>query len=143
LACLAAPPDGALYTGRLAGAFEGGRLPDEFGTCWNSRGVSAGIKTLDCTTPHLAELVSFGLVPDRSVVTYPQIRASCEQLAAQLLDRTDPTAGGALTVKTSPERVNPTGTDSLTVLCYITPTDDRELGGTLVALGDRAVPFVS
>jgi hypothetical protein len=142
LACIAATSDGSLYTGRLAGAYEGGQLPDEFGTCWNSRGVSASIKTLDCGSPHLSELVSYGLVPDRSLVTYPQIRSSCEQLTARVLGRLDPTAGGALTVKTSPEQVNPTGRDSLSVLCYVTPTGNRELGGTLVALGDKPVPFV-
>jgi hypothetical protein len=142
LACIAAPSDGTLYTGHLAGAYDGGQLPDQFGTCWNSRGVSAASKTLDCRTPHLAELVSFGLVPDRSVVTYPQVRSSCEQLTARVMGRLDPTAGGALTIKTSPERINPTGKYSLTVLCYVTPSGDRELGGTLVALGDKPVPFV-
>jgi hypothetical protein len=142
LACVAAPSDGALYTGRLAGAYQGAQLPDAFGTCWNSRGVSAGVKTLDCHAPHLAELVSYGLVPDRSVVTYPQIRSSCEQLTARVLRRNDPTAGGLLAVKTSPDRVIPTGNDSLSVLCYVTPTGDRELGGTLVALGDKPIPFV-
>ena len=106
LACIAAPSDGSLYSGRLAGAFEGAQLPDEFGTCWNSRAVSASVRTLNCSAPHLAELISFGFVPDRSVVSYQQIQSSCEQLAARVLDRADPTAGGVLTLKTSPERIS-------------------------------------
>jgi hypothetical protein len=141
LACIAAPSDGSLYSGRLAGAFEGAQLPDEFGTCWNSRTVSASVRTLNCSAPHLAELISFGFVPDRSVVSYQQIQSSCEQLAARVLDRADPTAGGVLTLKTSPERISLLNTGSVSVMCYATPTGDRELAGTLVGLGDRPVPF--
>jgi hypothetical protein len=141
MACIVAPSEDALYHGRIAGAYGGGRLPDEFGTCWDSRTVSAAIKNLDCGSPHLAELIASGVVPDRSSITYEQMRASCEHLTGLVLGRADPTAGGALIIKTSPERMPQITSGSLSILCYVTPTGDRPLAGTLVGLGDEPLPL--
>lgn len=140
-ACLVAPRDNAQYTGRILSAFNGGVLPDEFGTCWNSRSVSASVERVDCRAPHLAELVSAGFVVDRSTITADDLRASCERLAARVVGRTDPTAGARLVVKTSPETL---GTNqesrSVSVLCYLV-TPGRPLDATLVGLRDQPLPY--
>jgi hypothetical protein len=139
-ACVALPSSGEPYRGRLAGAFLGGRLPDEFGVCWDRRVVSASIAPVGCGQPHLAELLSVGTA-DTASVAVADVRASCLQLAARVMKRADPTAGGGLTVLVSPDvsELAPSA-PMQDVLCYVAPAD-QSLTGTLVGLRDRPIPY--
>lgn len=142
-ACVVAPRDDARYTGRIVSAFNGGVLPDEFGTCWNARSVSAAVERVDCRAPHLAELISAGYVVDRSQITADDLRLSCERLAARVVGRSDPTVGAKLVVKTSPETLSSdtaTFNMSVSVLCYLV-TPDRPLDASLVGLRDQPLPY--
>jgi len=58
VACVAAPVTGAAYRGRLAGAFDDGALPDEFGVCWEKSTPSTG--SVSCPSSHRGELISTG-----------------------------------------------------------------------------------
>ncbi len=138
-ACVVAPPSDVPYTGSLADAFTSGRLPDGYGTCWSSTQVSAGTAFTSCHQPHVAELISVGSAGPTA--DSASLRASCERLAALTMGRTDPTAGGALSVKTSPPEFSVADENrSNNVVCYIT-SSDRQLVGTLMGLHDSPVPF--
>lgn len=132
------------YRGRVAGAYSGGRLPDAFGTCWNSREVRVAARTVNCGDPHLAELTAVGTVADRATTGASNIRSSCERLSAGVMGREDPTASGVLGVSIAPDYYDSTAwsTRSLNIVCYIVPTE-HSLAGTLVGLGDRPVPLAS
>lgn len=143
-ACVIAAGSLALYQGRILGAYNGGRLPDEFGTCWDAREISAAIHAVDCGQPHVAELMAIGSVHDRTTTTPARISNSCNRLAARVLGRTDPTAAGGLAVQVSPEFSDtaPRTTESLTIVCFVVPVQ-QSLTGTLVGLGDRPLPLSS
>lgn len=144
-ACIVTPRDSGLYRGRLAGAFAGERLPDAFGTCWDSTQVSAASQRANCDEPHAAELISAGRVLDLAGTGSAAIVASCAALAARVMGREDPTASGELVLQTSPvaARIDLRTSGSLSVLCYVASADDRKLTGSVVGLGSRPVPFAS
>ena len=140
-ACVIAPPSDAPYSGSLADAFTTGRLPDRYGTCWNAPVVSPAVEAVDCQQPHLSELLSVGVVGDRSRVSTGDLRESCRRLAVAAVGRPDPTDGGRLVLKTTPTRMYPSDLDrSVSVSCYLT-TAGPPLSGTLMGLHDRPVPF--
>lgn len=141
-ACVVASPVTDQYLGRVATAYGGGRLPDEFGTCWNSRDVSAGVTPVDCGSPHLSELIAVGTVRDRATATTASVISSCRNLAASVIGRSDPTASGSLAVHISPRSIESSqpAANPLTTVCYVVPTG-HSLTGTLVGLGDRPIPF--
>ncbi len=142
-ACVVAPPSDGPYRGSLAGAFDTGRLPDRYGTCWNAPTVTPAVETVDCRQPHPSELLSVGVIADRSTVSTADLRESCRRLAAAAVGRLDPTAGGRLVLKTTPERLYSSELDrSVSVLCYLTSAD-RPLSGTLLGLHERPMPFGS
>ena len=145
LACVVTPARLVRYSGRVAGAFAGHSLPDQFGVCWLQTDVSVAVAFVACSEPHRSELVSIGSVSGHSDVAPTEVSASCERLAARVVGRDDPTAGGALTVAVDPEELPARLTSGRTVdvTCFLTGNGDRRLVGTLVGLGDRAVPFES
>ena len=145
LACVVTPARPVRYQGRVAGAFAGRSLPDQFGVCWLQTDVSAAVTFVDCSEPHRSELVSIGSVSGHSDVAASDVSASCERLAARIVGRDDPTAGGVLTVGVDPEELPARLTSGRTIdiTCFLTSTNDRRLVGTLVGLGDRPVPFES
>src|SRR6478735_5854380 len=100
VACIAAPLSGATYRGQLADAFSGGKLPDEFGFCWE-QDLPSNFGSVSCSNPHHAELVSLGTIPDGRTVASADIESSCQTLAAKVIGRSDPTAAGRLKVATS------------------------------------------
>jgi hypothetical protein len=140
-ACVVAPREDVTYLGRFARAYDGGVLPDAFGTCWNKRTVSASFKRVDCVDPHLAELISAGRILDRAQTSSAELQQSCERLAARVVGRSDPTAGARLVLKTSPDRpMESIAAPSVSVLCYVV-THDRPLDATLVGLGEGPIPY--
>lgn len=142
VACVAAPLSGATFRGRLANAFSGGELPDEFGFCW-VQSVPSAQGSASCGGSHYAELVSLGTIPGGAGATDADINMSCRSLAADVIGRTDPTASGHLVVATSvtPNAAQPpTLQQPLHVICYIEPLS-HPLSGTLVGLRDRPIPY--
>lgn len=145
-ACVATPTDGRLGGGFLWGAFSGGTLPGDYGTCWQSRDVDAGMQVVNCNLPHVAELVALGTIADGSSVSANAVASSCAKQAARVLDRNDPTAGGLLepTVRPTITGVANQSVDHQTVdlVCFLTTTnDDRRLVGSLVGLGSAPPRF--
>jgi hypothetical protein len=142
-ACVAAPLSGATFRGRLDGAFSGGALPDEFGFCWEQR-TPGGKGSVSCGGPHLAELVSLGTIPDASGIAPADIEGSCRRLAALVIGRSDPTAGGLLAVGTSVSAPHvapvPPLPQPLNVVCYFESLVGP-LSGTVVGLHDRPIPY--
>jgi hypothetical protein len=142
VACVAAPLSGATFRGRLADAFHGGELPDEFGFCWIQNTPSAN-GTASCGGSHYAELVSLGTIQNGAGIAVKDINGSCQRLAAAIVGRSDPTAAGHLAVQTS---VSPNAAQTSTppqplhVICYIEPLT-YPLSGTLVGLRDRPIPY--
>ena len=142
VACIAAPLSGAGFRGRLAGAYNGGELPDEFGFCWEQRTPSAQ-GSVSCGRRHFAELVSLGTIPDGAGIALADIKISCQRLAAQVIGRSDPTAAGYLAIATS---VSPVAAQSsplrqpLHVICDLEPVTGP-LSGTLVGLRDHPIPY--
>jgi hypothetical protein len=142
-ACVASPPGLTRHHGTVAVAYGGGELPNEFGTCWDSREVTASIRSVGCEDSHVAELMSMGTVHDRSATTPAAIRSSCASVAAQVMGRADPTAGGRLAVRVSPDGDTTIRRDpSLEIVCYMV-APDHSLTGTLVGLGYRPIPFTT
>jgi len=145
LACVVTPARPVRYLGRVAGAFAGRSLPDQFGVCWLQTDVSAAVTFVDCSEPHRSELVSIGSVSGHSDVAPADVTTSCERLASRVVGRDDPTAGGVLTVGVDPEELPARLRSDRTVdvTCFLTAGNDRRLVGTLVGLGDRPIPFES
>jgi hypothetical protein len=140
-ACVVAPPRDATYRGTLAEAFTTGRLPDEYGTCWNAPVVTPAVESVDCRQPHLSELLSVGVITERTRVTTEGLRESCRRLAIAAVGRQDPTDAGRLVLKTTPARMYASGLDrSVNVSCYLTSAGPR-LSGTLMGLRNHPVPF--
>jgi len=143
VACIAAPLSGTTFRGRLADAFSGGKLPDEFGFCWQQR-IPSAQGAVSCGGRHFAELVSLGTIPDGGLVPHADIKSSCRRLSALVIGRADPTAAGRLTVTTSVSspRVAPVPPlpRPLNVVCYLEPLA-YPLSGTVVGLGDEPIPY--
>ncbi len=140
-ACVVAPPSDSSYRGTLAEAFSTGRLPDQYGTCWDAPAVTPSIETVGCHQPHQSELLSVGVIADRSRVTTADLRESCRRLAVAAVGRPDPTDGGRLVLKTTPARMYASDLDrSVSVSCYLTTAGPR-LWGSLMGLHDHPVPF--
>ena len=141
-ACVVAPVSGRSYAGTLAGAFAGGTLPDEFSLCWAADRVSAAMKRIDCDRPHRSELIATGTINDANTTTPQHVRDSCQEAARTAMRRADPSAGGGLSVQTNPDfgdsispRLSP-----INVVCFIAASD-RLLSGSVIGLGDRAIPY--
>lgn len=143
IACIAAPVNGVPYQGQLAGAFNGGTLPSEFGVCVAERRPSVFIEPVPCKSPHFAEVISTATVPGGGRTAVADIKSSCERIAARVIGRSDPTASGQLTAEAS---ITPAAgqflalPQPLDISCYISSVT-RPLSGTLVGLGGRPIPF--
>lgn len=139
-ACVAYPSAAGSGSGRLAAAFEGGALPGVYGTCWQSDDLSAAVQMVDCSEPHVTELIALG----RAVVDGPLdpdlVRQSCLAQAAIVLRRADPTVGGALSVRSRPDHLSNVRIRS-SPACFISAADGRLIVGSLVGLGSTPIPF--
>lgn len=138
-ACVAGPASGGSYQGSLMGAFEGGELPNGFGSCWDQLRMDVAMRSVNCGDPHQSEIISTGTVAADSTVTRAEIEGSCRQLASRVMGRPDPTAGGVLGIEVDPQYDAPPHR-RFDVICYIVPTANL-LTGTLVGLAGRPVPL--
>lgn len=140
-ACVIASPTGNPYGGLMADAYAGGKLPDEFGTCWNSLTLSDAIQPVDCHSAHLAELIAAGFIAaGHAPVSHADLRGSCTRLAALVLDRAD-LADSGLLVRTSPEKLPIDEKRAVSILCYVTTSKGHELGASLVGIGNDPIPY--
>jgi hypothetical protein len=137
-ACLVQPITGLQYRS-LAGAFDGGTLPANYGTCWVASAPAPGDATVACGWPHLSELIGGGAVGDDA--TDDVVERSCHDQAARLLGRDDPTVGGILSVHVWQE--NPAdGQSSREIAGYLRVTSGRLIEGSLIGLKSGTVTFV-
>ncbi len=139
-ACVVTPIDGNSSVGSLAGSFAGGRLPDEYGTCWKSPQVDASIQTISCSLPHAAELVAIGKVDDPATLSSERIVSSCVDQARLVMHRDDPTMGGLLAVRVAPDG-SVFSPRTRNVTCFLTAADHRMLMGSAIGLGAGEVRF--
>lgn len=137
--CVVMPLGWSMSTHPIAGVFRGGRLPDVYSTCWMSRDVDAGMRMINCTLPHVAELIAIGRV-DPLEVTEDAILASCTGQARLVLGRSDPTAAGQLAIHVVPDTAV-LSTRTRNVTCFVTAAGDREVIGSLIGLGSTPVRF--
>lgn len=138
--CIAEPLGHRLDHGTIAGAFDDGRLPGDYGTCAQSMDVVSAIPQVNCNLPHVAELISSGLVAGTTSFDWNRIHSSCATQAALVMRRGDPTAGGEL----KPTALGiplPGSQAALLVPCYLTASDGRMIVGSLVGLGSGQVTF--
>jgi len=141
VACVVTPATGGTYRGRLAGAFDNGALPDEFGVCWEKDAPSTG--SVSCASRHLGELMATATIPDGGTVAVADVMTSCRRLVAKVIGRIDPTAGGRLTVEMllTPDVAQFLAMPQpLSVVCSIAPVA-QALYGTVVGLRDRPIPY--
>ena len=139
-ACVAGPARGGLYEGRLLAAYDGGKLPDGFGSCWDQPTVNVAMRQVNCSQAHLSEVISTGTMPAQPAnLSRADIEGSCHRLVSRVMDRTDPTADGQLEIRINPDG-EPRANRRLDIICYVVPTE-HSLVGTLVGLGDRPVPL--
>ncbi len=142
-ACLVVPLSGLDYRGTLRGSVARG-LPPEFGLCFAATDLGTMPELQRCGHPHRAELVATGWVPDRSAVTVPELNQSCVGVAGRLMGSDDPTRGGQLTVVTDRMTAQTDGRSdgALAIGCFVTAAAGQLLSGSVIGLGERAVPFV-
>ena len=119
-----------------------GELLQAAGRTWAACVVAPTTADRVCNESHQAELISSGSVPDRAATTPAAIQQSCEELAAGVMRRTDPTAGGGINVRISPETsdIQTLRAGNLDVVCFVIPTE-HSLAGTVVGIGDRPIPY--
>lgn len=88
LACLVTTSSGQTYRGTLAQGFGTGRVPDEYGLCWNGTDLDDEVNLIPCDQPHSNQLLAIGSATDRSLVAQVDLEAACRDIATVLM-RTD------------------------------------------------------
>ncbi len=156
LACLVTAPPGpgpGTYRVSLRGAVRDNSYPSEFATCVPSMPNDPGRRTYQrCDLPHRAEVLGSTVVP-LSVVDTARVRDSCHTLAATLIGRSDPTAGGRLVLDIAIAHTadmiwiadgDATLTDAqpaVEALCVAEPAGTGRLTGPLLGLGNTQLPL--
>jgi hypothetical protein len=139
LACVATSASALRYSGTVADAFSGGRLPDAFGSCWAGDVVSAALTAAPCSEPHRAELVAIGR-PAQDGITMAITRGSCGDLTAHVMNRTEPEEVGDVEIVVHPANIDERSAERLRrtdIVCYVVGTEGRQVVGTIVGIGDR------
>ena len=149
-ACIGTTADSARYSGRIADALTKGSLPPTYATCWGSKPASTALRTdsalASCAAPHSVEILGTTQVIDAST-TVAQVQRSCVGFAARAMRTADPTRGGELTIQAysmDGASVMPLSSAELTagfLGCLATVDPPHQLVGTLIGLGDHAVPI--
>ncbi len=143
--CMASPLDGGTYRGTLAQGFASGRVPDEFGVCWNGTDLDGPADLLQCSRPHSAQLLAIGVAPDRSRVSIDDLQSACRDVAKAMMRTDRPVQAGELAVVLDVVTSDGASTPDapLTAGCFASAAGSRQLGGSVIGLDDRPVPFVS
>lgn len=142
-ACVLSATDQIYPATPLRQSWPAARLPDAFGLCWAENLVQHGVPT-NCTAPHRTQQIGYGFVAQTSdsgtgIVSAAgpdDIVAGCRALAASVLRTTDPTRGGALTVKVVDDSAG-----APYVQCAVAVVGNHKLTGSLIGIGDRPLPL--
>lgn len=133
---------------RLAGGWSDPDIRTRLGRCED---FGAGDRPAQfCGTAHDLEWLALGWW-NTEAPSATRLRAACSELAARLMQRTDPTAGGTLTAEVSVigmggfamvVAADTTLPDSGSAQCLLRPTDGEQvLTGTLLGIGEGPVPL--
>jgi hypothetical protein len=133
LACVVVAGDGAAWNGTLRWQRSAPR-PRPAGlavTC--SPAASTGVR--GCDRPHRTEVLGW---PDHARPTDADAAASCADHAELMTGRPDPTFGGRIRIRLQEQ---PAGLVNAPPLCVAELVGDGELIGSLVGIGDAALPL--
>lgn len=133
------------WTGSLRSAVQTGVEADRLGFCTDSSSATGTV--VDCAAPHRGE--RFGNTTLEETTTRDDLRRSCTQWISLLTGLADPTLDGALTVELV--ALDPIGAEitvdwvafGALLRCGLQVNGDRLLGGSLRAVADGPVPWVS
>jgi hypothetical protein len=148
--CVVSPATaGASYTGSVRGALATGRLPSSFAHCLSS--ATTTDSAVPCDEPHPVEI--FGTAEISTTFRdQAALDADCQVIAKSVIRRSDPTAGGALTIKATPFHWDSTGDPETGfsdlrgdlgagAVCTARVSGVRLLDDTLFGLGSRPLPW--
>ncbi len=143
-ACLVTTSRGQTYRGTLAQGFGTGRVPDEYGLCWNGTDLDDEVNLIPCDQPHSNQLLAIGSATDRSPVAQVDLEAACRDIATMLMRTELPVQSGELvTAIDVTEGGDATPDAPLAVGCLSGAAGQRQLDGSVIGLGDHPVPFAS
>jgi hypothetical protein len=106
-----------------------GHDADAFGSCYLETSDIAAAEGISCTEPHQTEIFGWANLSDQAAV----LNSSCLALVRQVTGMNDPTAGGALEIATA--------ISDNQMACSSTVVESRQLVGTLIGIGDQALPW--
>lgn len=140
-------PEQPRYKSTIRNAMHTGEQRDQLSSCsaaadWN------GDPDISCQQPHAQELLAFGDIGDQPVARV-QLETTCQQVVRQLTAMSDPTADGKLAIQTHVQGTTGTAITTIQVpahaslACRVVTVGNRKLRGSLLALGESPVPWVS
>jgi len=142
-ACLVTPAERGSYRGTLEKAFVSGQVPEEFGLCWNGTDLEQQGDLIACREPHLAQLLALGDATDRSLMSLDELQSACRAVATLVMRTDRPVQAGELATVLDVVDDGAGSDAPLTAGCFATAVGSRQLGGSLIGLDDRPVPFAS
>ncbi|HEY5116846.1 MAG TPA: hypothetical protein VIJ00_15085 [Nakamurella sp.] len=123
LACLVTTSSGHAYRGTLAQGFGPGRIPDEYGLCWNGTDLDEAVNLIPCDDVHSTQLMAIGSGGDRSLVSQADLAAACRDITTALMRTELPVQAGELvTVIDVTDGDDTTPNAPLTVGCFAAAT---------------------
>jgi hypothetical protein len=128
IACVVYPKYGP-FQGSIRGSVRDGHDADAFGSCYLETSDIAAAEGISCTEPHQTEIFGWANLSDQAAV----LNSSCLALVRQVTGMNDPTAGGALEIATA--------ISDNQMACSSTVVESRQLVGTLIGIGDQALPW--
>jgi len=150
-ACLLVAPSAQGATARLDGpparVLTDGTAGDQLGSCQNGSAPVSTPSFGSCALGHRVEILALAYGLALAGVTRPDLELTCHRLVAELTGKPDITAAGPLRV-TAPvfadgdqqDYGKPTTATSI-ALCAVTTGTERTLGGSLLGLGRRPIPW--
>lgn len=150
-ACLLVTPTATGSTAELAGSpvtvLTDGTGGDQLGSCQNGPAPAPTPSAGSCAFPHRTEILGQAYGPALAGVTRSELTRTCNQLVADLTGKPDITVTGALRVAApvfadgdARDYGKPTTATSI-ALCAVSAADEATLGGSLLGLGQRPIPW--
>ncbi|GAA2019712.1 hypothetical protein JL107_17815 [Nakamurella flavida] len=144
MACVLTPASAAPYRGTVRATLGAGVPPSAYGLCWPTVDLAGLPRAVDCGGPHRGQLMATGSLAEPAAADFAAVLASCRAVTARLLLRGDPEGSGDLVVRTDPAEPPPTrrfAQGPITVACFVSTADGRELDRTLMGIGRSAVRY--
>ena len=150
VACVVTPANaGVSYTGSVKNALATGLLPAAFAAC--QVGVVALDGSVTCDIAHRYEVFATATLA-AGETNQQQLDADCRAIVVRATGRADPTAAGALTVKTYPFHRDSTGSSQAGFadpesnpgsesVCAVGVSGPQRLKGSLYGIGEKALPW--